>query len=286
MFLVVLQNNELQAAVNQAKKNLDAIESEVNVAKEGIKAADAELLAASEDYKRSLELSKSGNISIKLLHQQAEARYKQADASSRQAQLNLTKAIAGKEAGDAALRQAKTMFSYSIIKSPINGIISEQFAEVGDIAIPGKILFKVFDPKTLMLEIPVKESLVNKIKVGEDISFYVKALNREFTSKVKEVVPFVDSETRTFLVKVCIGEAKDMVPGMYGKAKIQIGTKSELLIPNSSVKQIGQTELVQLIENKTVKRIYVRTVESPKQGFRNVISGLKSGDIIIKDYTK
>ena len=278
--LAVLENNELKAAVAGAEKNVEAVLSKEKVAYESIQAAKAELSAATEDYNRSKKLARSGNVSEKLL-EQSEARYKQAEAAGNSAKIGLSGVMAERKAAEAALKKANTMLSYSIIKSPINGIIGERFVETGDIALPGKILFKIFDPATLMLELPVKESLINRIKIGDKVNFKVKALNMNFTGNVKEIVPYVDSETRTFIVKVCIGEERKLVPGMFGEAEILLGNKKELVVPAKAVVRTGQIETVRIIKDGRIKKAFVKTSASDINGYNRVYSGLLAGDKVL-----
>ncbi|MCF7791323.1 MAG: efflux RND transporter periplasmic adaptor subunit [Victivallales bacterium] len=278
--LALLENNELKANVRKAKENINSFKAKVNVAKAEIKAAEAEYKVASSDYLRTKKLVDSKSISVKRF-EQAEARMRKADAGVKQAQLNLSRALAEKQAAVSSLKHAQTQLEYSKIKSPISGIISEQLAETGDIGLPGKILFKVFDPDKLMLEMFMKESLIQKISLNDKVNFYVKALEQNFTGNVKEIVPSINNETSTFLVKVCIGENKNLVPGMYGKAKIKVGKEKVLLIPEKAVHRIGQTEKVKLLTEGTAKSIFIRTVKSEKKDYRKVLSGLKPGDKII-----
>lgn len=277
--LAVLENNELKAAVSKAEMNLKTVNSSIAVAEESIKAAQAELKRAKAEFYRDKQLSKTRAVSYQLF-EQSESGYTQAIVAVKQAELSLAMALSDKQAAESSLSEAKTMLSYSYIKSPINGVVAEKLADIGDIAIPGKILFKVFDPDTLMLEIPVRESLINKIKVGNKISFYVSALNKKYSGEIKEVVPLVDYNTRTFMVKICIGKDNSLVPGMYGEASIDIGSQKVSLVPSKAITRVGQLETVNLIKDSNLKKIYVKTIQSEVNGFSIVLSGLKPGDEI------
>ena len=104
-------------------------------------------------------------------------------------------------------------------------MVAERLADPGDIASPGNKLLRLFDPTRLMLDVPVREGLVTRIKLGERVYFHVDALGTNLTGEVREVVPSVDHGSRTFLVKICIGEAPALMPGMFGVLQLPIGTR-------------------------------------------------------------
>jgi RND family efflux transporter MFP subunit len=237
---------------------------------------------ANTEYKRNKTLYLSKAISQKM-NEQSISNYKKATAELSRARQNIESLVAEKKATEQALTRTKTLLAYSEIRSPMDGIVSERAVDPGDLAIPGKILIKVFDTSRLMLEIPVRESLIKKIKLGEKVAFDVKALNKTYYGEIKEIVPYVDTKTRSFLVKVCIDKTQGqrLVPGMYGVAKMKIGSKKELLIPKGAVTRIGQTETVIVEEKNKFIKVFVRTIESPIPDMRTVLSGLYVNDKVL-----
>ena len=278
--LIKLEDSELQASVLETESRIDSFTARINSAKNAVKSAKAVFELTETEYKRNKKLYSSKAISQKLF-EQSVSNYKKATAELDIAQQNVQSLIAEKKAEEQTLVRSKTLFAYSEIKSPIDGIVGEISVDPGDLAIPGKILMKVFDPSKLMLEIPVRESLIKKIKLGEIVSFDVRALNKTYEGKVREIVPYVDSKTRTFLVKVCIDHSRGLVPGMYGVAKIKIGEKKELLIPQKAITRIGQVETVIVENKKKTLKVFVRTIKSMVQGMRIVLSGLNENDKIL-----
>lgn len=249
--LVKLDDAELGSGVRQAAERAGQ--------------ARAALELASTELERARKLLASGSIS-----QQA---FDQADSAALQAR-------AAAEATAEAARQAETVLGYATLTSPIDGVIAERLADPGDIASPGNILLRIFDPTRLMLDVPVREGLVRRIRLGEQTSFRVDALNTNLTGEVREVVPSVDPGSRTFLVKICIGETPALMPGMFGVLQLPMGTRRALLLPAHCVQRVGQLEYVRVMLDGQPRQALVRTVQAT-DGKVEVVSGLEAGMTVL-----
>ena len=116
--------------------------------------------------------------------------------------------MAREKAALQALRQTQANLSYATIKSPMDGIVSDRMDDPGDLASPGNIIMKIFDSNRLMLYVPLRESLVKSVKIGDKIKFNVESLKRALTGAVSEIVPAVDPGSRTFF-------SQNMYQGKY-----------------------------------------------------------------------
>lgn len=248
--LMRLDDAELSAAVRQA-------------AEHNRQAQAARDLAAT-DLERTRQLLASGGVS-----QQA---FDQADSRARQAR-------AAAEATAQAQQQAEAVLGYATIVSPMDGIVGERLADPGDLASPGQIVMRLFDPTRLMLEVPVREGLVSRIRLGEQVPFHVDALDTNLTGDVREVVPAVDPGSRTFLIKVCIGTVPGLMPGMSGTLALTLGTRTGLVVPETCITHAGQLEYVQAVLNGQDRPRLIRTIPASR-GLREVVSGLETGMLI------
>ncbi len=226
--------------------------------------AKARLKLAAANRDRDRALFKQNTLSEKL-YDQAEEAY--------------SISLARLAALEQELKSASIKLSYATINSPIDGIISETFVEPGDMAAPSKVLITLFNPERLMLYAHIRESLVNSIKIGDNVSFNVASLNKDYTGVVKEIVPSVVPDSRTFLVKICIESHAELMPGMFGMLRLIIGHEEQLLVPENYITRIGQLEFITVQENGSTKRVMIRSV--PAGNMRRVISGKVSGKKIL-----
>jgi multidrug efflux pump subunit AcrA (membrane-fusion protein) len=142
-------------------------------------------------------------------------------------------------------------------------------------------MLRLFDPESLLLEVPVRESLVNEVTVNSEVQYNVPALNRSFAGTVREIVPSVDPHSRTFIVKVCIDNAPGLMPGMFGTIRVPLKSeKKAIIIPESAIIRTGQLEsVVETVAGKQLRR-QIRSVEA-ENGMREVLSGLEPGQEIL-----
>ena len=143
-------------------------------------------------------------------------------------------------------------------------------------------MLRLFDPESLLLEVPVRESLVQEVAIGSQVSYSVPSLGRTFEGSVREIVPSVDPRTRTFLVKVCIDKSEGLMPGMFGTIKVPLKSeKKVIIVPESAIIKTGQLESVVEVEGGRLLRRQIRSIGAGN-GNREVISGLKPGQKILK----
>jgi RND family efflux transporter MFP subunit len=235
--------------------------SGVRQAAEHTRQAQAALDLAATELERARKLLATGTITRQMFDQM-ESTFRQASAAA--------------QASTDALRQAEAVLGYATLASPIDGVVAERLADPGDLASPGNILLRLFDPSRLMLDVPVREGLVSRIRLGEPVVFRVDALRTNLTGEVREIVPAVDPGSRTFLVKVCISNAPALMPGMFGVLELATGTRPALLVPEPCVSRVGQLEYVRAILGNQTRQVLVRTIPADK-GMREVVSGIEAG---------
>ena len=232
---------------------------------EHVRQSRAALDLATTEQERARKLLATGSIS--------QQGFDLADSNARQAR-------AAFDAATEAQKSAETVLGYATLVSPMDGVVAERLADPGDIASPGNILLRVFDPTRLMLDVPVREGLVTRIKLGEQVPFHVDALNTNLTGEVREVVPAVDPGSRTFLVKICIGETPALMPGMFGVLQLPTGTRRALTLPANVVQRVGQLEYVRTPMDGQPRQVLVRTVPAV-DGKIEVVSGLEAGMTVL-----
>ncbi|MCF6175301.1 MAG: efflux RND transporter periplasmic adaptor subunit [Victivallaceae bacterium] len=278
--LIRLDNTEYLAATAQAKEQVKAAQASLQAAGENVKSNQAILEFAKSENERNLKLFKEKIIAKKQAELTA-ANYNQALATWNQAIQAQSAASARLAAAKQELWKIETILAYATIKSPIGGVMNERLVEPGDLANPGKILLKIFNPTRLQLEVPVREGLVKKIKIGDKVPFYVGALQQNFIGQIKEIIPSVDPGSRTFLVKIIISNSGQLVPGMFGTLYLPLGEKPALLVPKQAITAIGQIETVEVVKNNRLQRSFIRTVPCNNPAMRQVISGLTNGQQIL-----
>ncbi len=276
--LVELDDTDLAIGVARARAGLASAQANQAGAQMHVEAAVAERNLAAVERDRVRKLRADGVYTPQELDR-VEAAARQAGAAWERALQGVKAAEAGVAAAGQTLKSAQTMRAYARLTSPMDGVVCERLADPGDLATHGKTLVRVFDPTRLRLEVPVRESLVPAVHLGDKVGLEVPAVGKQYSGEVREIVPAVDPGSRTFMVMVCLGDEPDLRPGMFATLRLPLGGEQAIIIPAKAITRVGQLEYVAVLvgeEASATRRVLVRTIPETETT-RRVVSGLEPG---------
>lgn len=122
--------------------------------------------------------------------------------------------------------QVTDMVAKSVIKSPIAGTILDKYIEKGELAVPGKQLYKIADTKTLVLKVYVSGSLLPKVVVGKKVAVYIDK-DAKSDEKLEGVVTWVSPQAE-FTPKI-IQTKEERVDLVYA-VKVNVSNDGRLKI--------------------------------------------------------
>jgi HlyD family secretion protein len=177
------------------------------------------------------------------------------------------------------LREAQIAFEHTRVTSPIGGVVEQRLVDPGDLALPGKPLFVIHHPEDLRLEASVREGVIDRIRMGQQVGVILVANKRTVTGTVSEIVPSADPVSRSFQVKVTLPPAEGLYPGMFGKLAIPIGERDTILVPCDAIVRVGQLTTVSALVGDRWERRYV-SIGEDREGGVEVLAGLSAGETI------
>ncbi len=241
---------------------------------------------------------KAGELLIQLDAREAKARLDQAIAVRQQAENDLKRyevlrakqvvTAADLEAAQskaqiavAAAAEAETNLAYATITAPFDGVITRKLADVGDLAVPGKALLEIEDPRVLQFEAAVPEAVIDHVKLGA--RFPVHIVSSELEGTVSEISPSADVTSRTFLVKLDLPNATGLRAGQFGRVAIPVSETNILRAPAAAVVQRGQMEFVFVVADQ---RAQLRIVKTGRRFGNEVelLSGVSAGEQVVTDH--
>ncbi len=179
-----------------------------------------------------------------------------------------------------ALQGSATVLSYSKIVAPFSARVTDKFAEAGDLASPGLKLLTLYNPELLRIDANVRESLALSLKIGQTLKTKIVALNLNIPAIIEEIVPAADPGARSFLIKAKVNSHPQLHPGMFAKIQIPTGKHLQLSVPINYIRQIGQLDMVWVLEGSIPVRRFIRTGQQSMEQVM-VISGLNPGEKLI-----
>jgi HlyD family secretion protein len=136
------------------------------------------------------------------------------------------------EAVDAQIAVLNDRIASSVVKAPISGIILEKYAEIGELATPGKSLYKMANIDNLVLRVYISGPQLTQVQTGKQVKVLIDAKDgiKEIAGTVEWISPEAEFtpkiiQTREERVKL-VYAAKVRVPndgslklGMPGEIK-------------------------------------------------------------------
>lgn len=207
----------------------------------------------------------------------------------------------------AALARVRTMLDYTRVTAPFDGVVTKRFADVGAMIQAGTAsqtqampLVRLSQNNLLRIIVPVPESAVPTIHIGQQVEVRVPSLNRSFLGKVTRFSDKVATSTRTMDTEIDVPNTNlIMVPGMYAEVRLNLDRrKGALAIPLSAVDMAGSSSPQPSKESGAVSttarsvnvmvvtpgnRIEIRSVSLGLETATKieVLTGLKDGDLVV-----
>ena len=203
----------------------------------------------------------------------------------------LNAAKARLDAARASLDEAREQLSYTLVKTPYSGIVTERHVEVGEAVQTGARLMTGLSLNKLRVNVDVPQSLINKIRIYNKAFVYIDASigSQQVQVAVEKITifPVADRASKTFKVRLDLPEGiTGLFPGMFVKASLVTGEKELLVIPPQSIVHRSEVSAVYVIaENGQINFRHVRMGNS--SGLSQVVlSGLEAGEKVALDPIK
>jgi membrane fusion protein (multidrug efflux system) len=179
-----------------------------------------------------------------------------------------------------AVQEAQVLLDYATIRAPLSGIVVDKRVSVGDTVQPGQVLLTLYDPAHMQMIVSVRESLAQRLRVGQKLRGRLDALHYECEATVSEIVPEAQTSSRSFLVKVTGPCPPGVHSGMFGRLFIPLDEEEVLVVPAAAVHQVGQLDLVDVVVNQQVQRRLVQLGQR-QDGNYEVLAGLRAGEKVV-----
>lgn len=203
------------------------------------------------------------------------------------AQANYNKAKLDHQTRLENFKDLELQLSYTKIKSPVEGYVTERLIEVGTRVNTNQQVFTVEDFSPLLVKVYVPTSDIVNLNTGmaSEITTDVLA-GMVFNGKIKIVNPRIDVQSGTVKVTIEVfDKTRKLKPGMFVETKVLIRNNPDaLVIPRKSVSYKQNQAFVYISQRQGMQ---VQVSERPiKTGiaegdFIEVLEGLEEGDRIV-----
>jgi RND family efflux transporter MFP subunit len=235
-----------------------------------VQAARAAQDAATKDFERQKQLFQQNYISQAALDR-AEAQYKATQAES-SAQLS-------------AAGAARTQSGFYVVKAPYDGVVSDVAVVLGDMAMPGRPLLTLHDPRLLRVSVAVPQMVAARLAPGQPLQVELPGLaSGRITPAKTQLLPTVDPATHTLELRLDLpAGVQGVAPGMFARAWLPVaaGANARLYVPARAVVRRAELTAVYVIGSEgrpLLRQVRLGRVQGDAV---EVLTGVSAGEQVV-----
>jgi len=205
------------------------------------------------------------------------------------AKATLDEASAGRDsaaarlvAARAGLDAAREGVSYTEIRAPYAGVITQKLVQVGESVAPGTPLVTGASLDALRVAAEIPQSVIGKVRSARKAVVYVDGRRIESTGLT--IFPAAQAESNTFRARIELPKGvQGLAPGMFVKVGLLVGEADRLLVPRSAVVERSEMRGVYVVAPDG--RVSLRQVRlGHARGDQvEILAGLASGERVALD---
>jgi RND family efflux transporter MFP subunit len=291
--LAVLEIPEMADDQDRAQSVLSRSQAEVDRARDELQRAEQSRSIAHLSYTRLADVAKqkAGLIAQQEIDD-AQSKDLVAEAQVSASKSSLSAAEQQVRVSMAELQKIKTLLDYTHITAPFTGVITKRYADKGSMIQAGTSsstqvmpLVRLSENSKLRLVLPVPESAVPTVHIGQQVEVRVPTLGRSFPGQVARFADKLASATRTMDTQVDVpNPSLILIPGMFAEVNLTLSHRSAALtVPIPAVDTGDDESSGQVTVVTPENRIEIRKV---KLGIQNatdveVLAGLREGELVV-----
>lgn len=204
-----------------------------------------------KNFEASVELAKANEARMRSLFEKEYVSKQDLDQAMQALKSSEALLISAK----AKLRLDQTNYGYSIIKSPVSGVVIDRVVDEGQTvaaSLQTPTLFKIAqDLSKMEIDTSFAEADIAKIKVGQSVKFTVDAYpNNNFVGVVKQIRlnPVNTANVVTYNIVISVENQEGLLlPGMTAYVTINFAKHEKvLLVPNAALRYKPKNENLNL----------------------------------------
>jgi HlyD family secretion protein len=263
-----------QLDVNQAKANLDLQQNIVD--------ARQTLLQQGAIPRRDLDTAQAALVQSKAAYDIAEQHLKSLQSVSQAA--TLKSAEGALDSAKGKFEGAQASLSYSEIRSPLDGVVTDRPLFAGEMANAGQAILTVMDVSSLLAKVHLSQEQASAIKLGAKATLTIAGVTDPVEGKVSLISPALDPGSTTLEIWVLIPNKS----GMYRAGTpvhVSLAARTvpnAITVPNEAivVTKSGGGAVMIIGSDGVAHQKAVQTGITDGHDTQ-VLSGIRAGDLVV-----
>ncbi|MCL5745342.1 MAG: efflux RND transporter periplasmic adaptor subunit, partial [Acidobacteria bacterium] len=289
--LATLEIPEMQDEMAKAAATVQQADAEVATASDEIRRANSAHDLARLSYNRIMSVAQK---EPGLVPQQQVDEYQSRDQVT-EAQVAAAKSslLAAKQRASVARAEEarlKTLYKYTAITAPFTGVVTKRYANTGAMIQAGTAsqsqampVVRLSQNNLLRLILPVPESSVPLVHLGQAVDVRVPSLNKTFPGRVARFADKVQTATRTMDTEVDVpNPSLTLIPGMYAEVDLRVAERNNVLsVALDALDRSAGSPRVFAVRSPDVIRILPVGTGLETAQRVEIVSGLSDGDLVV-----
>ncbi|MBE9503924.1 MAG: efflux RND transporter periplasmic adaptor subunit [Proteobacteria bacterium] len=170
------------------------------------------------------------------------------------------------------------------IMSPIDGIVDQKLAEIGELVRPGTAVAKIINIEQIKVQAGIAEKDVRFVTRRSQAQLVFDAYGDTiFTAKVDYIATTADPSNGTFMIEIPLSNKNKLIkPGMFARIMLtKESCKACILVPQDSIIEHPTGKAIFIVDAKGEAKLQ-RVTPGETEGDRVVIEkGINEGDTIV-----
>lgn len=289
--LATLEIPEMEDDLTKAAAVIDESNAEITTASDELHRAEEAHDLAHLSYTRIADvLKREPGLVPQQEVDEARSRDLIAEAQVSTAKSTIRTAERKTRVAQAEQTRFQTLHKYMTISAPFEGVVTRRYANAGSMIQAGTAsqtqampIVQLSQNNLLRLILPVPESAVSRVHVGEAVEVRVSSLGRTFPGRVARFADKIQQSTRTMDTEVDVPNASlTLIPGMYAEVNLRVDERRNALsVPLEAVDRSGPVARVYSVVSAGVIHITPVTLGLEGDQRVEVLSGLQEGDAVV-----
>ena len=283
--LITLDARDVTEHTGLARASAVAAEKALTQARAAQSAAEAEHRLATASGKRITTLH-ARNSATDQERDEAGARLAGAAARLAGTEAAIEGADANLASARAAVGVATATESFSTVRAPFDGLVTERLTDPGTLAAPGVPLLRIESDGARQVVVRVDEARAAYVHPGDQMTVLIDAAaepgadDKGLEGVVAEVARAVGVDQRAFTVKVRLPSSVTARTGSFARVVFRGAPRQALLVPAHAIQRHGQVLSVYVVQDGVARLRLIRVGASSSEGVE-VVTGLDAGESIV-----
>ncbi len=247
-----------------------------------INAKNAQVSAGIIEASAALKNTETNYHRYKVLFESNSASQKEMDDITAQYTMSKAQLVAAK----ARKNEVNALLSYTNIRAPFSGVITNSYVKKGDMARPGSPLISLEQGSKHEVNTMVSENIIGRISKNMKVDILLKSTNTIIKGWVSEISSSSINTGGQYLVKIQLETSKEhILSGMYASVQFPITSnntiKKPLLIPISALIKKGELVGVYTVNKNNIALLRWLRVGRTYGDHIQILAGLSEGETYV-----